>query len=92
MCLSLPLSPSDPLTKTLDKPHVHARARTPFLLQYECAIRAVGNVIQDYDTDKLFPALGYGAKLPTGEVSHHFALTGNDQNPYCAGVEGIITA
>merc|ERR1712107_585459 len=29
--------------------------------QYLTAIRAVGDIIQDYDTDKLFPALGFGA-------------------------------
>jgi len=60
--------------------------------QYVNSIRAVGHVIQDYDTDKMFPALGYGAKLPDGSVSHHFSLTGNEQNPYCAGVEGIVAA
>jgi len=26
--------------------------------QYEMAIRAVGDIIEDYDTDKLFPVLG----------------------------------
>lgn len=26
--------------------------------QYEMAIRAVGNIIEDYDSDKLFPVLG----------------------------------
>uniref|UniRef100_A0A8C4R4X9 Copine II n=1 Tax=Eptatretus burgeri TaxID=7764 RepID=A0A8C4R4X9_EPTBU len=28
------------------------------------ALRAVGHIIQDYDADKLFPALGFGARLP----------------------------
>ena len=38
--------------------------------QYEMAIKAVGEIIQDYDTDKLFPALGFGARLPPdGRVS-----------------------
>ena len=32
--------------------------------QYEMAIRSVGEIIQDYDSDKLFPALGFGARLP----------------------------
>ncbi|WAR12868.1 CPNE4-like protein, partial [Mya arenaria] len=32
--------------------------------EYQQAIQAVGSVCQDYDTDKLFPALGFGAKLP----------------------------
>ena len=32
--------------------------------QYTQAITAVGNVIQDYDSDQLYPAFGFGARLP----------------------------
>uniref|UniRef100_A0A671VNA3 Copine-2 n=1 Tax=Sparus aurata TaxID=8175 RepID=A0A671VNA3_SPAAU len=32
--------------------------------EYLTAILAVGQIIQDYDTDKMFPALGFGAQLP----------------------------
>uniref|UniRef100_A0AAQ4PJ12 Copine-3 n=1 Tax=Gasterosteus aculeatus aculeatus TaxID=481459 RepID=A0AAQ4PJ12_GASAC len=32
--------------------------------EYLAAIWAVGNVIQDYDSDKRFPAFGFGAKIP----------------------------
>lgn len=42
--------------------------------------------------DKLFPALGFGAKLNTGEVSHEFALNGNPSNPYCVGIQGVVQA
>uniref|UniRef100_A0A673JL32 Copine-2 n=1 Tax=Sinocyclocheilus rhinocerous TaxID=307959 RepID=A0A673JL32_9TELE len=31
--------------------------------EYLSAIWAVGQIIQDYDTDKMFPALGFGAQL-----------------------------
>uniref|UniRef100_A0A8C5ERT7 Copine-2 n=1 Tax=Gouania willdenowi TaxID=441366 RepID=A0A8C5ERT7_GOUWI len=34
------------------------------LNEYLAAILAVGQIIQDYDTDKRFPALGFGAQLP----------------------------
>ena len=34
----------------------------------------------------MFPALGFGAKIPPNmEVSHEFAINFNHQNPYCAG-------
>ncbi|XP_072135565.1 copine-2 isoform X4 [Mobula birostris] len=32
--------------------------------EYLAAIWAVGQIIQDYDSDKMFPALGFGAQLP----------------------------
>lgn len=42
---------------------------------YAMALKAVGGIIQDYDSDKMFPALGFGAKLPPdGRISHEFAL------------------
>ncbi len=61
--------------------------------QYTTAIRAVGSVIQDYDSDKNFPALGFGAKIPPhGQVSHEFFLNLQQDNPFCAGVTGILAA
>jgi hypothetical protein len=60
---------------------------------YMRALQAVGVVIQDYDSDQLFPALGYGAKIPPQmEVSHCFALNFNAANPFCAGIQGILNA
>ncbi|XP_036375906.1 copine-8 [Megalops cyprinoides] len=60
---------------------------------YAMALKAVGEIIQDYDSDKMFPALGFGAKLPPdGRVSHEFALNGNPQNPYCTGIDGVMEA
>ncbi|CAG5957582.1 unnamed protein product [Menidia menidia] len=67
---------------------------SPYQLNdYAMALRAVGEIIQDYDSDKLFPALGFGAKLPPdGRVSHEFPLNGNPQNPYCNGIDGVMEA
>ncbi|XP_029637877.1 copine-8 isoform X4 [Octopus sinensis] len=60
---------------------------------YATSLHAVGNIIQDYDSDKLFPALGFGARLPpTGIVSHEFPLSGTIENPYCEGIQGVIDA
>ncbi|XP_042601923.1 copine-8-like [Cyprinus carpio] len=60
---------------------------------YAMALKAVGEIIQDYDSDKMFPALGFGAKLPPdGRISHEFALNGNPQNPYCNGIDGVMEA
>ena len=49
---------------------------------YAMALKAVGEIIQDYDSDKMFPALGFGAKLPPdGRVSHEFPLV-KPTSPY----------
>ncbi|XP_036373601.1 copine-8-like [Megalops cyprinoides] len=67
---------------------------SPYQLNaYAMALKAVGDIIQDYDSDKMFPALGFGAKLPPdGRVSHEFALNGNPGNPYCSGIDGVMEA
>jgi len=60
---------------------------------YEQALSAVGEIIEDYDTDKQFPVIGFGAKLPPiGRVSHEFHVNFNPSNPYCDRVAGIIAA
>ena len=54
----------------------------------------MGKIIEDYDSDKQFPALGFGAKIPPlNQVSHEFFLNLSTQNnPYCSGVEGLLAA
>ncbi|KAG8009344.1 Copine-3 [Nibea albiflora] len=69
--------------------------------EYLAAIWAVGSVIQDYDSDKMFPAFGFGAQIPpTMQVSHEFPINFNPSNPFCAGnqyfvlliiTDGVIT-
>ncbi|XP_075951532.1 copine-9-like isoform X1 [Anarhichas minor] len=60
---------------------------------YAMALKAVGEIIQDYDSDKLFPAYGFGAKLPPdGKISHGFPLSGDAENPNCVGIEGVLEA
>uniref|UniRef100_A0A3B5RA65 Copine-8 n=1 Tax=Xiphophorus maculatus TaxID=8083 RepID=A0A3B5RA65_XIPMA len=60
---------------------------------YAMALKAVGEIIQDYDSDKLFPAYGFGAKLPPdGKISHGFPLNSNTENPNCVGIEGVLEA
>uniref|UniRef100_A0A671NVK8 Copine-3 n=1 Tax=Sinocyclocheilus anshuiensis TaxID=1608454 RepID=A0A671NVK8_9TELE len=61
--------------------------------EYLSAIWSVGLVVQDYDSDKMFPAFGFGAQIPpTWQVSHEFPLNFNPTNPFCAGVEGVVEA
>lgn len=56
---------------------------------YEQAIWSVVSIIEDYDSDKQFPVLGFGAKTPpSGQVNHEFFVNMNPQNPHCFGVKG----
>lgn len=58
---------------------------------YEQAINSVVSIIQDYDSDKQFPVLGFGARIPpNGQVSHEFFVNMNPANPYCNGVVGMV--
>uniref|UniRef100_A0A8C5ASY1 Copine family member 9 n=1 Tax=Gadus morhua TaxID=8049 RepID=A0A8C5ASY1_GADMO len=60
---------------------------------YAMALKAVGDIIQDYDSDKLFPAYGFGAKLPPdGKISHAFPLNSNMDDPNCVAIEGVLEA
>ena len=61
--------------------------------QYVQVLQSIGQIIEDYDADKLFPSFGFGAKLPPHwSVSHDFALNFNPNDPHCQGVQGIIGA
>uniref|UniRef100_A0A7N6AGT7 Copine-3 n=1 Tax=Anabas testudineus TaxID=64144 RepID=A0A7N6AGT7_ANATE len=61
--------------------------------EYLAAIWAVGNVIQDYNSSKMFPVFGFGAQVPpTWQVSHEFPINFNPANPFCEGIEGVVHA
>ncbi|KAL5136031.1 Protein BONZAI 3 [Glycine soja] len=62
------------------------------LNSYQKAIMEVGEVIQFYDSDRQFPAWGFGGKIPGGTVSHCFNLNGNPGASEVVGVEGIMDA
>lgn len=55
--------------------------------QYEEALHEVCNIVLDYDTDKLVPTFGFGAKvnLPNftshNKVHHCFPINGSEENP-----------
>ena len=61
--------------------------------QYETAIFNVGQVVEPYDSDKLFPVFGFGGiprHLGINGVNHCFAMNGNPQNPDIFGIQGIV--
>lgn len=58
---------------------------------YESAIYECGKILQNYDTDKIFPVYGFGAALPSKGVSHCFPLSLDPNgNPNIQGLENIM--
>lgn len=70
---------------------LHHRSSVPN--QYEQAIMALSDVITQYDDDQLYPAYGFGGRLPSARgPSHCFPLNGRPEAPECHGVDGILEA
>ncbi|XP_022987255.1 protein BONZAI 1-like isoform X1 [Cucurbita maxima] len=59
---------------------------------YQRAIIEVGEVLQFYDSDKRFPAWGFGARPIDGPVSHCFNLNGSSHYCEVEGTQGILMA
>lgn len=59
---------------------------------YQRAISSVGEVLEFYDTDKRFPAWGFGGRPIDGPVSHCFNLNGSGSYAEVEGISGIMSA
>ncbi|KPI88862.1 copine i-like protein [Leptomonas seymouri] len=58
---------------------------------YIRAMLAVSCVVQEYDSDRMFPAYGFGAAAPfTNGTSHFFPLNGNPANAYLRGMQAVV--
>lgn len=76
-------SPSSPTSLHCDSPAKPSA--------YVEALTSVGAVLAPYSRSHRYDAVGFGAQLPTGMVSHLFALTGGADTAV-TGVEGIVAA
>jgi hypothetical protein len=59
--------------------------------EYVRAIRAVGDILADYDTDGKIPVFGFGAKMHNNTVSHCFNVNGQP-NSEVIGIDGVLAA
>ncbi|XP_031628258.1 copine-9-like [Contarinia nasturtii] len=58
---------------------------------YEIALRGIGQIIEQYSNTPMFPAFGFGAKIPPdNRVSFQFPLNNNTTHPYCDGIDEIV--
>ncbi|XP_074293895.1 protein BONZAI 3-like [Silene latifolia] len=75
------------------KPHsLHYIDPSGHLNAYQRAILEAGEVLQFYDSDKRFPAWGFGGRTPDGNVSYCFNLNLSPHESEVNGVEGIMAA
>lgn len=65
--------------------------------QYEIALQAVGDIIAQYDSLKMYPAFGFGAALPPEfkdparpTIEPLFHLNYTSTHPYCVNVASIL--
>lgn len=59
--------------------------------QYEKAIMGIGQVIEHYDADKIFPMYGFGGSYQRGPANHCFPM-GPHPDGTCHGVSGLLQA
>ncbi|XP_075254827.1 copine-9-like [Convolutriloba macropyga] len=61
--------------------------------QFTTAIDAVGQIVEDYDADKLFPVYGFGGRFfGSTRTQDCHPLNDNSSNPHVIGVQGILDA
>uniref|UniRef100_A0A1I8ELX1 Copine domain-containing protein n=1 Tax=Wuchereria bancrofti TaxID=6293 RepID=A0A1I8ELX1_WUCBA len=55
---------------------------------FDCAIKGIAGIIRDYNSSKMFPAFGLGAKIPSAlNNSKNF-----ESKPYCRGIDRVLEA
>jgi len=62
---------------------------------YQKAMSSCGEILLNYDYDKMVPVYGFGGKpkfpnLTSFQTMHCFPLNGKIDDPYCFGLEGIM--
>lgn len=62
---------------------------------YQKAMSSCGEILLNYDYDKMVPVYGFGGKpkfpnLTSYQTMHCFPLNGKVNDPYCFGLEGIM--
>jgi hypothetical protein len=62
--------------------------------EYVMVLRSVMEILEFYDSDKKFPVIGFGAKLPPSHTitSHCFACSGDYFDPQVVGTMGVLEA
>lgn len=89
IAIDFTLSNGDP-RQTADSLHSSDPRRNEYLK----AVKAVGEILQYYDSDKEIPLYGFGGLVPPtkGRASHCFALNGDIFDPECNGIDGVVQA
>jgi len=74
-----------------DPNSLHYRNPNGAPTEYMQAIRCIGDILAYYDRDQMFPAFGFGGQYQ-GETHHCFPINGNEQQPECPYINGVLGA
>jgi hypothetical protein len=73
-----------------DPKSLHFLGHNGSLNPYQVALLSIAQVLNDWDSDGLYTAYGFGAKLPDGNVSHCFAMTGDPLRPSVLACQAFL--
>ncbi|CAG9530690.1 unnamed protein product [Cercopithifilaria johnstoni] len=59
---------------------------------FDCAIKGIAGIIREYNSSKMFPAFGFGAKIPQALNNPQVFHLNFETEPYCRGIDGILEA
>uniref|UniRef100_A0A0R3QXY3 Copine domain-containing protein n=1 Tax=Brugia timori TaxID=42155 RepID=A0A0R3QXY3_9BILA len=59
---------------------------------FHCAIKGIAGIIRDYNSSKMFPAFGLGAKIPSALNNSQVFHLNFESKPYCRGIDRVLEA
>ncbi|VDM12085.1 unnamed protein product [Wuchereria bancrofti] len=59
---------------------------------FDCAIKGIAGIIRDYNSSKMFPAFGLGAKIPSALNNSKVFHLNFESKPYCRGIDRVLEA
>jgi Copine/C2 domain len=89
LCLSIAIDLTGSNGDPKQPSSLHYISKTPN--QYQRVINQVGQIMVNYDADRMIPAYGFGA-VYKGQFQNKFAINGNEEKPHNKSWEGVLDA
>ena len=89
LCLSIGIDLTGSNGDPKNSSSLHYISKTPN--QYQRVITQVGQIMVNYDADRMIPAYGFGA-IYKGQFQNKFAINGDEEKPQNKSWEGVLEA